>query len=63
MQKAPHTQAVVTSSKWDRPYSREMAAFPKPWCAFKVWPTVGRIDDQFGDQHLFCACPPMATYR
>lgn len=63
LKKAPHTQAVVTSSKWDRPYSREMAAFPKPWCAFKVWPTVGRIDDQFGDQHLFCACPPMATYR
>lgn len=25
---APHTQEQVISSKWDRPYSRELAAFP-----------------------------------
>ncbi|KHN85426.1 Glycine dehydrogenase [decarboxylating], mitochondrial [Toxocara canis] len=60
---APHTQAVVTSSSWDRPYTREMAAFPKPWCAWKVWPTVGRIDDQYGDQHLVCSCPPLTSYN
>uniref|UniRef100_F1KTS9 Glycine cleavage system P protein n=1 Tax=Ascaris suum TaxID=6253 RepID=F1KTS9_ASCSU len=59
---APHTQAVVTSSSWKRPYTREMAAFPKPWCAWKVWPTVGRIDDQYGDQHLVCSCPPISSY-
>ena len=27
-QNAPHTQDVVTSDIWDRPYSREVAAFP-----------------------------------
>lgn len=27
-QNAPHTQDVVTSDTWDRPYSREVAAFP-----------------------------------
>lgn len=25
----------------------------------KVWPTVGRIDDVFGDKHLICTCPPI----
>lgn len=25
---APHTQRIVCSSNWDRPYSREVAAFP-----------------------------------
>lgn len=25
---APHTQEQVINSKWDRPYSRELAAFP-----------------------------------
>lgn len=27
-QMAPHTQAEVLSSNWDRPYSREVAVFP-----------------------------------
>lgn len=27
-QMAPHTQAEVLSSHWDRPYSREVAVFP-----------------------------------
>ena len=27
-QNAPHTQDVVTADEWDRPYSREAAAFP-----------------------------------
>ncbi|XP_075170541.1 glycine dehydrogenase (decarboxylating), mitochondrial [Haematobia irritans] len=58
---APHTQSQVISEKWDRPYSREMAAFPalfiKP--ESKIWPTVGRIDDAYGDKHLVCTCPPI----
>jgi glyoxylase-like metal-dependent hydrolase (beta-lactamase superfamily II) len=28
---APHTAAVVTSNTWNRPYSREEAAYPAPW--------------------------------
>ena len=27
-QNAPHTQREVTSSKWNRPYTREKAAYP-----------------------------------
>ena len=60
---APHTLEQVISDRWDRPYSREQAAFPVPGLrARKVWPTVGRIDSAFGDRNLVCTCPPMAAY-
>ncbi|XP_030322731.1 glycine dehydrogenase (decarboxylating), mitochondrial isoform X2 [Calypte anna] len=62
---SPHTLNCVTSSKWDRPYSREVAAFPLPFVKpeSKFWPTIARIDDLYGDQHLVCTCPPMETYE
>ncbi|XP_024943697.1 glycine dehydrogenase (decarboxylating), mitochondrial isoform X2 [Cephus cinctus] len=58
---APHTQEQVISSKWNRPYSRELAAFPAPFVkgSTKIWPSVGRIDDIYGDKNLFCTCPPI----
>ncbi|CAG2178282.1 unnamed protein product [Oppiella nova] len=58
---APHTQRVICSSDWNRPYTREMAAFPASYIKpeTKMWPTVGRIDDIYGDTHLFCTCPPV----
>ncbi|CAD5212806.1 unnamed protein product [Bursaphelenchus okinawaensis] len=59
---APHTLRTVTASEWERPYTREEAAFPKPWCHHKVWPSVARIDDQYGDRNLVCSCPPLDTY-
>ncbi|XP_041356994.1 glycine dehydrogenase (decarboxylating), mitochondrial-like isoform X2 [Gigantopelta aegis] len=62
---APHTQSVVISSTWDRPYSREMAAYPADFVRpdTKFWPSVGRIDDKYGDQHIMCTCPPMKDYQ
>jgi glycine dehydrogenase len=60
VKQAPHTAQAVTSSEWARPYSREQAAFPAPWVGdHKFWPSVGRIDEAFGDRNLFCICPPM----
>jgi len=60
---APHTAAVVTADDWNRPYSREQAAFPTPWVrARKFWPPVGRIDNVYGDRHLFCTCPAREYY-
>lgn len=58
---SPHTQAQVVSDNWNRPYSREVAAFPAPFVKgdSKMWPTVGRIDDAYGDKHLVCTCPPI----
>lgn len=56
---APHTQEHVISSDWNRPYTRERAAFPAPFVKAngKIWPSVGRIDDIYGDKNLFCTCP------
>ncbi len=54
---APHTATVVTHDLWDRPYSREKAAFPLPWVREnKFWPAVGRINNVLGDRNLICGC-------
>ena len=43
---APHTQKDLLVGKWDRPYSREEAAYPLPWLKEKkFWPSVTRLDD------------------
>ena len=60
---APHTAIAVTADEWDRPYSRELAAFPAPWLReHKFWPAVGRIDNVYGDRNLVCSCLPMEAY-
>ncbi|TRZ97058.1 MAG: glycine dehydrogenase (aminomethyl-transferring) [Rhodocyclaceae bacterium] len=59
---APHTEADLVG-KWTRIYSREQAVFPLLWVAEnKFWPYVNRIDDVYGDRHLFCGCVPMEDY-
>jgi glycine dehydrogenase len=64
LKNAPHTAQAVTATEWNRPYSREQAAFPAPWvCAFKFWPAVARIDDAYGDRNLVCTCPPLDSYQ
>jgi glycine dehydrogenase len=64
LEHAPHTAAVVCSNSWDRPYSREQAAFPLPWVGeSKFWPSVGRIDNVYGDRNLVCTCPPLEQYE
>jgi glycine dehydrogenase len=60
---APHTAAVVTADAWSHAYSRSKAAYPLPFVrARKIWPSVGRIDNAYGDRHLICACPSIETY-
>jgi len=61
---APHTADVVSADTWDRPYSREKAAYPLPWVrGNKFWPAVGRIDNVAGDRNLICSCPPLSDYE
>jgi len=61
---APHTAIHVTSDDWNHSYSREKAAYPAPWLKdHKYWPTVGRLDNAFGDRNLICACPPIEEYE
>jgi glycine dehydrogenase len=60
---APHTVAVVTATDWPHPYSREVAAFPdKHTRASKFWPSVGRVDNVYGDRNLVCSCVGMEAY-
>eukprot|EP01135_Chromosphaera_perkinsii_P004661 Nk52_evm10s293 gene=Nk52_evmTU10s293 len=59
---APHSLETLIGDNWDRPYSREVAAFPAPWLRrAKFWPCIGRVDDVFGDKNLVCTnainCP------
>ena len=55
LKNAPHTVHVVSASEWKHPYTREQAAFPQPHDD-KYWPTVGRVDDAYGDRNLLCSC-------
>jgi len=57
LKNAPHTAAAVTSDEWSHPYSRTAAAWPAPWLReHKFWPSVARIDNVYGDRHVFCSC-------
>ena len=63
LKNAPHTAEAVTSDRWSHPYSRQQAAFPLPFLRHhKFWPSVGRVDNPYGDRHLVCSCPPLDTY-
>ncbi len=60
---APHTMSVVTSQEWERPYSRQIAAFPTYHVQVdKYWPMVSKIDDGYGDRNLVCNCEPIENY-
>ncbi len=60
---APHTAKVVCSDEWPHPYSRETAAFPSAFTRLtKFWPSVGRVDNVYGDRNLICSCAGMEAY-
>ncbi|HJS77329.1 MAG TPA: aminomethyl-transferring glycine dehydrogenase [Burkholderiales bacterium] len=62
LKNAPHT-ALELAGEWQHPYTREEAAFPKPWLrAAKFWPPVKRVDNVAGDRNFVCTCPPMEAY-
>jgi glycine dehydrogenase len=63
LKNAPHTASAVSANDWPHPYTREQAAFPLPFVrAVKFWPSVGRIDNPYGDRNLMCSCPPVAAF-
>jgi glycine dehydrogenase len=64
LKNAPHTSSVIASDEWVHKYSRKKAAFPLKWIQEnKYWPTVGRVDDAYGDRNLICTCAPIDAYR
>jgi len=63
LKNAPHTAGAVSADDWPHAYTREQAAYPLPFVrAVKFWPSVGRIDNPYGDRNLMCSCPPVAEF-
>tara|TARA_B110000444_G_C18802312_1_gene578075 strand:- start:1019 stop:1738 length:720 start_codon:yes stop_codon:yes gene_type:complete len=63
LKNAPHTAKHVSSDEWSHNYKRSTAAFPAKWQKNnKYWPSVGRIDNAYGDRNLICTCPPIQDY-
>lgn len=63
LKNAPHTAAVITANEWTHPYTRQKAAFPLQYVSTnKFWPSVGRVNDTYGDRTLICSCPPIEDY-
>lgn len=64
LKNAPHTHLVLTDDEWNHTYSRKKAAYPLNWISGnKFWPTVGRVDDAYGDRNLMCTCAPLEVYN
>ena len=63
LKNSPHTAEMVISDNWKHVYSREKAAFPTAWTrARKFWPSVGRVNNAYGDRNLVCTCTPVSFY-
>ncbi len=64
LRNAPHTVKVLTANDWNHKYDRQKAGFPRKWVAEnKLWPSVGRIDDGYGDRNLVCTCDSIDAFR
>ena len=63
LKNSPHTILEIASSEWKHMYTREKAAFPVGWLRRKkFWPSVGRVNNAYGDRNLVCSCSPITDY-
>jgi glycine dehydrogenase len=63
LKNAPHTAMVAMADEWEYPYNRKKAVYPLNWLkTSKFWPSVGRVDNAFGDRNLVCSCLPIEEY-
>ncbi|KAF3982634.1 MAG: aminomethyl-transferring glycine dehydrogenase [Methylococcales symbiont of Hymedesmia sp. n. MRB-2018] len=62
LKNAPHTHFLLIET-WQMPYSKEQAFFPDSRLhQDKYWPPIGRIDNVYGDRHVFCSCPDIQIF-
>ena len=55
---APHVWEDLIADQWPFSYSKKKACFPLPYLKEKkFWPAVSRVEEAYGDIHLFCSCP------
>jgi glycine dehydrogenase len=63
LKNSPHTANILVADRWNHPYPREKAAYPAKWVREnKFWPSVGRVDNAYGDRNLVCTCLHAALY-
>lgn len=63
LKNSPHTQQAICTDEWNHAYSRQDAAFPLAYVVKnKFWPSIGRINNTYGDRNLICTCEPMESY-
>jgi len=63
LKNAPHTAESLLTQEWKHPYPRDLAAYPVASLRrLKYWAPVGRVDNVYGDRHLFCSCPPLSDF-
>ncbi|HZK64505.1 MAG TPA: aminomethyl-transferring glycine dehydrogenase [Puia sp.] len=64
LKNAPHTQSDICADNWNHAYGREKAAFPLAYTITnKFWPSVGRVNNTYGDRNLICTCEPVSAYE
>ncbi len=60
---APHTLETIVTDNWTHAYGREKATYPLNYLrSNKFWPSVGRLDNAYGDRNLICSCPSVESY-
>ena len=63
LKNAPHTQWEIINDDWNKPYTREFAAYPLSYVREnKFWPSVARVNNTYGDRNLICTCEPVSSY-
>ncbi len=64
LKNAPHTAESIIADNWNHSYPREKAAYPvRGLRVNKFWPSIGRVNNAYGDRTLVCTCPPMEAYE
>lgn len=64
LKNSPHNVEEVVNDNWNHSYSRNRAAFPAKYILDnKFWPSVGRINNAYGDRNLVCSCLPVEEYQ
>lgn len=64
LKNSPFTAESIAAEEWPHSYSRMQAAFPAKWTRDnKFWPSVGRINNAYGDRNLICTCEPVSSYE
>ncbi len=64
LKNAPHTAESIIADNWNHSYGREKAAYPvRGLRVNKFWPSIGRVNNAYGDRTLVCTCPPMEAYE